>query len=337
MKTNDMITKKAKGFVKNALLIGIKGAIFSAPALAKYPERPISLIIPYDAGGAADISARSLIQAISSEAPKPIMMSNRTGAGGVTGSAIVAHAKGDGYNMLAARVGTHTVSPAMKDNLPYSLEDFKFAGIYEINPVVCAASKKSGINSMEELIAAVKSQPGTISYSSSGIGTLIQLSAVMVLNSFGIKNPIEEAIHLPMRGGRGAATALLNGTATFICTNSSTLAGFIENDLMVPLLVTSKERLPGINAPTATELGHPELEQLVGWTGIAGPKSLNKEAQDAWSEWLTIATNNPEFVSRMNALGSIIVNYGPKEAEEFINNQYETFRTLVDKLNIRVE
>lgn len=333
-KNNTVITRK---FAKAALLVSIMGAVFSTSVLAEYPERTISLIIPYDAGGASDISARSLVQAISSEVPKPIMMSNRTGAGGVTGSALVAHAKADDYTMLAARVGTHTVSPAMKDGLPYTLADFKFAGIYEINPVVCAASKKSGIKSMEELIAAVNSEPGTISYSSSGVGTLIQLSAVMVLNTFGIKNVTEDAIHLPMRGGRGAATALLNGTATFICTNSSTLSGFIENDLMVPLLVTSKERLPGIDAPTAAELGHPELEQLVGWTGIAGPKSLSKEAQDAWSRWLKSAASNPEFVNRMNSLGSIIVNYGPEESELFINNQYEVFRDLVDKLNLRVD
>jgi len=336
MKTSGMITKTAKRIVKNALLIGMAGAVFSAPVLAEYPERPISLVIAYGPGGATDISARALAQVLSSEVPKPIMVVNRTGAGGVTGSASVAHAEGDGYTMLAARVGTHTVSPAMKENLPYSLADFKFVGIYEINPVVCAASKESGINSMEELIAAVKSKPGTISYSSSGVGTILHISGAMVLNAFGIENPLEDTIHLPMRGGRGAATALLTGTATFTCTNSSTLAGFIKNNQMVPLLVTNKERLPGIDAPTVAELGHPELEQLVGWTGIAGPKSLSKEVQDAWGGWLTTATSNPEFVNKMAALGSIIVNYGPEESEAFINNQYQTFRVLVDKLNMRV-
>lgn len=336
MRTFDIFSSVVKNRCRNALLIGVAGAVMSAPALADYPKRPISLVIPYGTGGATDISARALAQSLSSEVPKPLVLVNRTGAGGATGSASVSHAKGNGYTMLAARVGSHTVSPAMKNNLPYVLDDFKFVGVYEINPVVCATGKDTGIKSMAELVSKVNSQPGKVSYSSSGVGSMNQLAGAMVLDAFGVEKPLETAVHLPMRGGGAAATAVLNGTATFICTNSSSLAGFIKNKQMVPLLVTTKQRLPGVDAPTVTELGHSELEQLVGWTGIAGPKTLSDEAIASWGGWLKTATNNPEFVNKMEKLGSVIVDMGPEQSKEFVENQYATFRKLVDKLNMRI-
>lgn len=331
-------TKSSKNIYK-AIKAGLclsAGLMFSAQAMAEYPKRPISLVIPYGTGGATDISARALAQSLADEVAKPLVLVNRTGAGGATGSASVAHAKGDGYTVLAARVGSHTVSPAMKSNLPYVLSDFKFVGVYEINPIVCATNSDSGIDSMEQLVGKVQSSPGTVSYSSSGVGSFLQLSAVMILDAFGVEKPLETAIHLPMRGGGEAATAVLNGTATFICDNSSTLAGFINNGQMTPLMVTTKERINGIDAPTASELNHPELEKLLGWTGIAGPKDMDMEAVESWEKWLGAATRNPEFVGNMEKLGSVIVNMGPKESEEFINEQYGIFKRLVDKLGMQV-
>ncbi|MFC6672653.1 Bug family tripartite tricarboxylate transporter substrate binding protein [Marinobacterium aestuariivivens] len=331
-------TKSSKNIYK-AIKAGLclsAGLMFSAQAMAEYPKRPISLVIPYGTGGATDISARALAQSLADEVAKPLVLVNRTGAGGATGSASVAHAKGDGYTVLAARVGSHTVSPAMKSNLPYVLSDFKFVGVYEINPIVCATNSDSGIDSMEQLVGKVQSSPGTVSYSSSGVGSFLQLSAVMILDAFGVEKPLETAIHLPMRGGGEAATAVLNGTATFICDNSSTLAGFINNGQMTPLMVTTKERINGIDAPTASELSHPELEKLLGWTGIAGPKDMDMEAVESWEKWLGAATRNPEFVGNMEKLGSVIVNMGPKESEDFINEQYSIFKRLVDKLGMQV-
>ena len=121
--------------------------MMATAALAEYPERPVNMIIPYGAGGATDISARSIAEALTEAAGTPMVMSNVTGAGGATGSVAVQNAKGDGYTMLFARVGSHTVNPAMKATLPYTLEDFRFVTVYEINPVVCAVTPASGIHS----------------------------------------------------------------------------------------------------------------------------------------------------------------------------------------------
>ena len=219
-----------------AALLSI-GAMSSA-AVAEYPERPVSMVIPYGPGGATDISARTIAAPLGKLVPKPVLMVNRTGAGGATGSVSVKNAKADGYTMLFARVGSHTVNPAMKATLPYTLADFRFVGVYEINPVVCAVNAKSDVKSMQDLADRVKAKPKTISYSSAGVGSLLHLAAAMVLREFGVDNPIKDAIHIPLKGGGAAATAVLSGTATFICTNSSALAPFVANKQLKPLIVT---------------------------------------------------------------------------------------------------
>jgi tripartite-type tricarboxylate transporter receptor subunit TctC len=161
-------------------------------ALAEYPERPINMVIPYSAG---DMSARSIAEPLGKAVGRPLVMSNITGAGGATGSVAVQNAKPDGYTMLFARVGSHTVNPAMKETLPYTLDDFRFVTVYEINPVACAVRPDSGIESMEDLVALTESED--TNYSSSGVGSMLHLAAVFVLDEFGVSDPLEKATHIP--------------------------------------------------------------------------------------------------------------------------------------------
>ncbi|APX88431.1 hypothetical protein BV394_00700 [Brevirhabdus pacifica] len=314
-----------------ALALGLA----STAALAEYPERPINMVIPYGAGGATDISARTIAEPLGQAVGKPLVMANVTGAGGATGSVAVQNAKPDGYTMLFARVGSHSVNPAMKATLPYTLDDFRFVTVYEINPVACAVRPDSGIESMDDLIAKVNE--GGVSFSSSGVGSLLHLAGVMVLREFGVENPLDAATHIPQKGGGEAATAVLNGTATFICTNSSALASFVANDQLKPILITTKEPVVGFDAPTAADLGKPNLHQLVGWTGIAGPKGLPDDVADKWGKWMAEAVDAGDFREKMESRGSVIELMSPEDANAFIKSQYETFRALVDDLGMRIE
>jgi tripartite-type tricarboxylate transporter receptor subunit TctC len=309
--------------------------VLAGAAMAEYPERPINMIIPYGAGGATDISARTIAKPLGEAVGKPLVMANITGAGGATGSVAVQNAKSDGYTMLFARVGSHSVNPAMKATLPYTLDDFRFVTVYEINPVVCAVSPSSGITSMDDLIAKVNE--GGVSYSSSGVGSLLHLAGAMVLNEFGVEDPLNKATHIPQQGGGAAATAVLNGTATFLCTNSSALASFVANEQLIPIMVTTEEPVDGFDAPTANDLGKPRLNALVGWTGIAGPDGLPDDVADKWGTWMAQATQDAEFRSTMEASGSVIDLMNPAEANAFIQEQYGIFKELVDELGMRIE
>ncbi|WP_187428892.1 hypothetical protein ROLI_016520 [Roseobacter fucihabitans] len=313
-----------------ALSIATVGA-----AWAEYPERAINMVIPYGAGGATDISARTIAEPLGAAVGKPLVMANVTGAGGATGSVAVQNAKPDGYTMLFARVGSHSVNPAMKATLPYTLDDFRFVTVYEINPFACVVSTNSDIMSMEDALAAA--QGDGLSFSSSGVGSGPHLAATMVLDAFGLEDAANAAIHIPQQGGGAAATAVLNGTADFLCTNTSALVGFVSNGQMRPLLVTTADPVAGFDAPTATSLGHPELEQMVGWTGIAGPADLPDDVAAKWGDWMSAAAGDAEFVEKMEARGSIIRVMSPEEANTFIRAQYETFRKLVDDLGMRIE
>lgn len=310
-------------------------AVTATAAFAEYPERPINMVIPYGAGGATDISARTIAEPLGQAVGKALVMANVTGAGGATGSVAVQNAKPDGYTMLFARVGSHSVNPAMKATLPYTLDDFRFVTVYEINPVACAVNPSSGINSMDDLVAKVGE--GGVTYSSSGVGSLLHLAAVMVLDEFGVENPIDAATHIPQKGGGAAATAVLNGTATFICTNSSALASFVANGQLKPLMVTTPEPVVGFDAPTANDLGKPELNQLVGWTGIAGPAGLPDDVAEKWGAWMAEATKDEKFLEQMTARGSVIELMDPASANTFIEGQYTKFRALVDRLGMRIE
>jgi tripartite-type tricarboxylate transporter receptor subunit TctC len=321
--------------IKTTVATIFASAVIATAASAEYPERPINMVIPYGAGGATDISARSIAEPLSKAVGNSLVMANIKGAGGATGSVAVQNAKGDGYTMLFARVGTHSVNPAMKATLPYTLDDFRFVTVYEINPVACAVKADSPINSMDDLIAAA--QKGGVSYSSSGVGSLLHLAGAMVLKEFGIEKPLEVATHIPQKGGGAAATAVLTGTATFLCTNSSALASFVKNKQLKPLMVTTAEPVVGFDAPTSVELGKPALQQLVGWTGIAGPDDLPDDVAAKWGAWMQEAAGNAEFVDKMEARGSIIKVMSPEEAKAFIEGQYTKFRALVDELGMRIE
>lgn len=188
---------------------------------------------------------------------------------------------------------------------------------------------------MDELIAKVAE--GGVSYSSSGVGSLLHLAGAMVLKEFGVDDPLTAATHIPQKGGGAAATAVLNGTATFLCTNSSALAGFVANGQLKPLMVTTPEPVVGFDAPTANDLGKDRLNKLVGWTGIAGPDDLPDDVAANWGEWMAAATQDAKFNETMSARGSVIELMNPEEANAFIQGQYTIFRDLVDELGMRIE
>ena len=123
----------------------------------------------------------------------------------------------------------------------------------------------------------------------------------------------------------------------FLCTNSSAIAGFVANGQLVPLLVTTAQPVVGFDAPTSVDLGKPALQQLVGWTGIAGPDDLPDDVAKKWGTWMQAATSNAKFREIMESRGSVIELMNPIDANAFILQQYTTFRALVDKLGMRIE
>lgn len=323
-------------------LAGAAGAVSlalaaSAATAADYPDKSVTLVAPYGPGGAADLAART----IAKEAPEylgaNIQVVNRTGAGGATGSASVVNAEPDGYELLLGRVGSQTVSPAMKANMPYEYDEFTYLGVIEINPVICATSTDNDIQSMSDLVERVRANPGAVTYSSSGVGTLLHIAAVLTLDEFGIENPVQAATHIPFRGGGEAAAAAVTGQVSFVCTNSSALMSHIQGGKLRPLVVTTEEPLEGVDAPTARALGHEDLEVLVGWSGILGPPDLPAEVKDTWKRVLNEISEDESWLETSRKRGSVPAVMDPESSLEFVRNQYQTFRELVQRLDMEIK
>lgn len=326
--------KKTLGLlaVPLALAAGTSGA------LAEYPTKSITLVAPYGPGGASDLASRTLASVAPTYLEQPVLVINRTGAGGVTGSTYVYNAKNDGYTLLLARIGSHTVSPAMKSNIPYEYDKFTYLGLLEVNPVICATSTEKPYKSLDELKKAIQDDPGALSYSSAGVGTLLQVAAVMVMDEIGIDNPNKAAIHVPFKGGGNAATAAATGQVDFVCTNSSALVSHIQGGKLRPLMVTTPERLSDVpDAPTVAELGYPALEVLVGWSGVVGPPDLPQEVVDTWAKTMMKVKEDKSWNRFTTRLGSVPRVLGPKEAKAFVTKQYDTFSNLVERLDMRIK
>ena len=322
--------------VATAAVVGVM-TVTSALA-ADYPSKPITLVAPYGAGGASDMASRTMASVLPKYVGQPVMVVNRTGAGGVTGSAFVSKSKPDGYTLLLARIGSQTVSPAMKANIPYKYDDFTMLAVIELNPVICATAASKPYKTMADFVAAVKAKPGTLSFSSAGVGTLLHVAVPLVLKEMGVTDVNNAVNHVPYKGGGNAATAAVGGHVDMVCTNSSALSSHIAGGKLRPLLITTKERQAvAPEAPTARELGFPNIEVLVGWSGIYGPPGMDPKVVSFLREALQKVKTDKAWNKFTTALGSVPYILNGPDTKKFVDGQYNAFKKLVTDLGMRIE
>ncbi len=332
-------TKITTSLVAGAAAIAIMSAVpHTAANAAEYPSKPITLVAPYGAGGASDMASRTMAAVMPKYIDQPVMVINRTGAGGVTGSTFVNKSKPDGYTLLLARIGSQSVSPAMKANIPYKYDDFTMLAVIELNPVICATASSKPYKTMKEFIDAVKAKPGELSFSSAGVGTLLHVAVPLVLRAMGVNNPKDAMNHIPYKGGGNAATAAVGGHVDLVCTNSSALASHIAGGKLRALMITTKERQAvAENAPTARELGFPEIEVLVGWSGIYGPPGMDPKVVATLREALQKVKKDKAWNKFTKALGSVPYILDGLETKKFVDGQFKAFSDLVNDLGMRIE
>jgi len=293
-------SKLSRSILLKAGVIGVTATFaFATQAVAEYPTKPITIVAPYGAGGASDLASRTMASVLPSYIGQPVLVVNRTGAGGVTGSTFVNKSKPDGYTLLLARIGSQSVSPAMKANIPYKYDDFTMLAVIELNPVICATSSEKPYKTMKDLVDAVKAKPGELSFSSAGVGSMLHVAVPLVLNEMGVENPKEAMNHVPYKGGGNAATAAVGGHVDLVCTNSSALAGHIAGGKL----------RPGMEPAVADKLR----------------AALQKVKEDkAWNKFT-------------KALGSVPYILDGPETKAFVDKQFKAFNSLVEKLGMKIE
>jgi len=263
-----------------------------------YPDRPVTIIAPFAAGGDADIAARNLAAVAQRLLGQNVIVANRAGASGAIGSLAVRNAKPDGYNLLLARVGSQAVLPAMQKNLEYQWNSFSFIGLLELNPVVCAVRSESPFKNMSDLVEALRSRPGKLNYSTSGAGTILNFGPQLLFDVLGLGK--DAAVQIAYKGGKLRA-----------------------------LLTTTPDRLKDLpEVPTARETGFPQLEAIVGWSALYGPPGMDKSATERWVSVLQAAARDPQWIAATEKVGSTPRVLSPAETEKFVAEQYAVYDKL---------
>jgi tripartite-type tricarboxylate transporter receptor subunit TctC len=298
-----------------------------------YPNKPIRLIVPYAAGGATDIIGRAAAAEISKTIGQQVVIENRPGAGGNLGAEMVARAAPDGYTMVVSPSSLHGITPFLYSKLNYDPnKDLApvivlgaFANVLVVNPGVKA-------NSVSELIALIKSQPGKVSYASSGSGSTIHLSGEMFKHM--LKLDIE---HIPYKGSAPALTDLMGGQVQLMFDNIPSAIPHIRGGKLRALATTGLKRsalLPDL--PTMIEAGLPGYESTA-WFGLAFPAGTPKEIIAKMNAEGLKATKSPDFIKRMNDLGYDIVGGSPEQMSSMIQDELKRWGPVVKASGAKVD
>ena len=305
-------------------------------AAQTYPDRPITLIVPFSAGGDADTAARNLAATAHATLGQPIVVTNRPGAGGAIGSNAVRTAKADGYTLLLGRVGSQVVLPALQVPPPYQWNDFTMLGVLELNPVVCAVRSEAPQQTMQELVDTLKARPGQLNYSTTGPATILNFAPQVLFDVLGL--PKDAAQPIVYKGGSEAALALLSGDVQFSCGNLTSMIGNIQGGRLRALITTTPERAKDLpDVPTAREAGYPQLEAIVGWSALYGPPGLPADVVDRWRAALGAMADEAQWVNATEKAGSIPRVLPPAESTTFAGAQFEVYRRLGQQLQIQLK
>lgn len=303
---------------------------------APYPKKPITIVSPYGPGGAADLSARTLAAAAPEYIGKNLIVVNKAGAAGIVGSSFVAKGRKDGYTLLLARVGCQATVPAINKKIPYTWDEFSFLGMLELNPFVLTVSADSPYKTIEDLKLALQKKDHGLSYSSAGVGSLLHLGTVHFFDTIGIEP--KSVAHVPFKGGGKAGAAVVGGHVDMFFQNLSGVIGHIKSGKLRALAVTTPERAELIpNVPTFSELGYEEMEVIIGWSALYGPKGLKKDVTDKWTETLASVAKDDKWIQANKDLGNIPMVMSSADTKAFVEKQYTTLSVLVDKLGLTIQ
>ena len=273
----------------------------AAFAQDSYPTKPITMVVPFPPGGVADIVGRPLATQMEKVLKQPIVVVNRTGAGGAVGMASVAKAAPDGYTILMglSSISIFPVSDRINGKTPsYEMKDFAPIALITADPTVLVVSADSPWKNLKEFVASAKAYPDKINYSSSGVYGTLHVSMEIFANAAGIK-----LFHVPYQGGGPAVTALLGGQVHALASGPAAAIGQIRAGKMRALASWSTERLPLMpDVPTFKELGY-DAEFYI-WSGVFAPAAIPTQVLDRLRAAVREAANSPEFKGAMEKVST---------------------------------
>jgi tripartite-type tricarboxylate transporter receptor subunit TctC len=307
-------------------------ALSGASAQEKYPTRPITIIVPYGAGGTNDIVAREVAQKLQEALGQPVVVDNRPGANGAIGTGLLARAKPDGYTIGIAPSSVLAINDLLYNDLPYNVErDFAPLSLAGITPNILIVHPSVPANSVAEFIALAKAQPHKIAYASMGTGSTGHLNGELFKTLAGV-----DIKHIPYKGSGPALNDLLAGQVQAMFDNLSTALVHVQAGKLKALGVTTLQQsslAPNIPAISATVPGF----DAASWFGFIAPKGTPDPILKLLATEISKALNNPEVRARLEKGGLNVVASNPAEFAAFLTAERKKWKDIVAKTNIKIE
>jgi tripartite-type tricarboxylate transporter receptor subunit TctC len=301
--------------------------VFAAPlAAADYPDQPIRIIVPFAAGGGTDVMGRMFAQRLADAWKVPVTVDNRAGAGGTIGSALVARAPADGYTLLLGSISTHAISPGLYAKMPYDpVKDFAAVSRAGITPFVMTVHPGVPANTIGELIALARANPGKYDFASSGNGTTSHLCGALFTRMAGV-----ELTHVPYKANAPGLTDLLGGRVTFMFDNIIAMQPHIRAGKLRALAVTGNERVTSLpNVPTMIEAGLPAYE-VIGWFGFWAPAATPRAIVIRLNTELNRIMREPDVKARAEEQGvDMTRTQGPEEFSGYVQSELVKWRQII--------
>jgi tripartite-type tricarboxylate transporter receptor subunit TctC len=321
------------------LLIGAALAAvvsLAMPASAQtYPTRPVTMIVPFAAGGPTDVLARIVAARMGEVLGQQVVIENVGGAGGMTGSARVAQAKPDGYNIVLGTVGTHAQGQTLyKKPLYNAATDFTPVALIAEVPIVLIARKDLPANNLQEFVAYTKKNQDKMTFGSAGAGSATHLGCVVLNSAMGT-----HVTHVPYRGTGPAMQDLQGGRIDFLCEIASTAKPQIDGGSVKPIAMLTKQRSPALpSVPTAAEQGL-NVEAYT-WNAIFLPKGAPADIVKKLHDAALAAMHTPAVKERLEALGAVIVSDDratPEYLGNFVKSEIEKWAAPIKESGASVE
>lgn len=314
------------------LIVGATAAFAGSVAWA-FPDKPVTLVVPYPPGGATDTVGRIVAKGIGQRLGQPVVVDNRAGAGTVIGATAVAQAQPDGYTLLISSNTTFTVNPALKPKLGYDpIKSFESLGTLGSSPLVLLANPTLAASDLKSLVALARSQPGKLSYGSFGNGTTSHCAGEMFKVMAGV-----EILHVPYKGSAPAMTDLIGGQVQLTFDTNVAALPQVQAGKVKAIAVTSKQRSATLpNVPTIAEAGYPDYE-MVPWITIVAPRGLAAPVKAALSKAFADTIADPATRADLQKAGVDVLWQPGSEYEARVNRELPLLRGYVQKANITAD
>ena len=318
------------GRITALLLIALTAV--AAPAVAQdYPNRTIRFIVPFGAGGPTDVFTRALGEELRKALGQPIVMENRPGAGSIIGTTEVARSAPDGYTLLMISA-TQTTVETLNPNKAYKLMRDLIPVAAVINSeLVLVVPQRSPVNSLKELIALAKANPGKLNYGSSGPGSNYHMAGELIKNLAGL-----DIVHVPYKGSTGARADIVSGQIDLMFDSVPTAASTIESGLLKALGTSGKVRSPILpNVPTIAEAGIPGYDATI-WMGVMAPAGTPRPIVELLNREINKILQRPDIQESWKRQGANTMVMSPEEFGAYVESEIERWGKLIKANNIGI-